>query len=62
MSKLIRIIGSIVFSAFMYCVPIIFTCSFFLGWDSFIKWILCICTIGQFLMLCAFIYFKSDEE
>ena len=37
MSKLIKIIGSIVFTAVMYAVPILFTCSICLNWNGLLK-------------------------
>lgn len=37
MSKLIKIIGSIVFTVVMYSVPILFTCSICLHWNAIFK-------------------------
>ena len=37
MSKLIKIIGGIVFTVVMYSVPILFTCSICLHWNAIFK-------------------------
>ena len=37
MSKLIKIIGSIVFTVVMYSVPILFACSICLHWNGIFK-------------------------
>ena len=37
MSKLIKIIGSIVFTVVMYSVPILFACSICLRWNGVLK-------------------------
>lgn len=62
MRKIVRIVGSIVLAALMYCVPIVFTCAFCLGWDGFMKLILLICAVGQVAILAELVYFKCDER
>lgn len=37
LGKLIKIIECIVFTAMMYAVPILFTCSICLNWNAFVK-------------------------
>ena len=54
MSKLIKIIGSIVFTVVMYAVPILFTCSICLHWNGLLKlWL----SLGVGLQIIA-IYFE----
>lgn len=61
MKEIIRILGSIVFTAVMYCVPILLTCSFCFGWDSFVKLLLCFCACGQFAAIFVLVLTKAEE-
>lgn len=40
MKEIIRILGSLVLTTIMYCVPILLTCSICLGWDDSITMVL----------------------
>ena len=54
MSKLIKIIGSIVFTVVMYSVPILFACSICLNWNGLLKlWL----SLGVGLQIIA-VYFE----
>ena len=62
MKKIINVLGSIVVAAFMYCVPIIFTCSFAYNWDGFYKLVLLTCVGCQFALLVGFVLRASDYD
>ena len=62
MKKNVKVLGSIVIAAFMYCVPVIFTCSFAYNWNGFYKLILLICAAGQFVMLVDCVLRESDYD
>ena len=51
MKEIIRILGSLVLTTIMYCVPILLTCSICLGWDDSITILLCVLASGQLLEL-----------
>lgn len=58
MSKLIKIIGSIVFTVAMYSVPILFTCSICLRWHGLLKlWF----SVGVGLQIIT-VYFEVMEK
>ena len=61
MTKIIKIIGSIIFSCVMYSLPILTTCSFCFDWDGFSKMILLICSCGQLMALIVWVYYKAEE-
>lgn len=62
MKSVLLIIGSIIFSALMYCVPILLVCSFVLKWDAFFQYLLTIFAIVQFCFLVAAIYYCGSIE
>lgn len=62
MSKIVRVLGAIVFSLLMYSVPIILTLSFVYDWDGFYRWVCCISSVGQFLVLVAAVLYKAEED
>lgn len=41
--------GAFVFTAILFAIPILWTCAWCLGWDDFIKWLLTIVIIGEYL-------------
>ena len=49
MEALIYVIGSFVFAALMYCVPILATLSVVLDWYDGIKFICIVCAFIQFM-------------
>lgn len=62
MSKLIKIIGSIVFSVAMYTVPICTACAFIKDWDGFLKLILLLVSAGQVSALVACVYLEFYDD
>ena len=61
MSKIVLILGAIVFSLLMYSVPIILTLSFVYDWDSYYQFLLVIAAGVQFLVLIAAVLHKAEE-
>ena len=61
MSKIVRVLGAIVFSLLMYSVPIIFTLSLVYDWDGFFQWVCCIAAMGQFSVVIAAVLYKTEE-
>ena len=51
-----EILGILVISAALYAIPVLIVCSFFLDWDEFIKLILCIIGLLQFVFTISFLY------
>ena len=62
MTKIIKIIGSAVFTAVMYAVPVMIACAFCLNWDGFYKLCLLIMGAGQYIVLTSIVYEKADME
>lgn len=65
MGKALRVIGAIVISLCMYCIPVITTVANLQHWDSFWQWLLFIVSSGELAMLGALIYYfasESDDE
>lgn len=58
----IKIIGSAVFSAILYALPILLTCSFAFSWDPMIKWLLVVANIILFMAVCGTIYMEVEED
>ena len=56
MNKLIQWIGSAVFAAVMYAVPILMTLSFALNWGGEWKFIHFLFALGQFIVLVCCVY------
>lgn len=61
-NKIVRAVGSIVFALAMYCIPILFACSFAYKWDASIAFILCVASAGQLLWLILTVYYKTEED
>lgn len=61
MSKIVKIIGSIVVSILLYAVPILTTCAFTLGWDKRGAYLLTIASLAEFFCLIALIFYKAEE-
>lgn len=61
MKKSVMLLGALVFTALMYCVPALLTCSFLLNWDSFVKYLLCIAAIWQFSVAVILVYFNTSD-
>lgn len=62
MKKVLLIIGSVVFTALMYCVPILLTCSFLLNFDGFIQLVLVLCAFGQLGAIFWSVYWNASED
>lgn len=62
MSKIVRLLGSIVFACLMYSVPVLAVWSLWHDWNYFVKIILVSLSLGQFLLLVSFVYSKVREE
>lgn len=58
MSAFIYVIGSFVFAALMYCIPVLTTLSFALNWADSVKFFWSICAFAQFIAL----WWKVSEE
>lgn len=50
--KIIKIIGCVVFTAIMYALPILLTCSIVFSWIPIIKTVLIIANICVFTAIC----------
>lgn len=62
MSKIVKIIGSIVVSILLYAVPILTTCAFTLGWYNFCAYLLTIASLAEFSCLVMLIILKAEED
>lgn len=62
MSKTVRLLGSVVFAAFMYAVPVLLACAFCLDWDSFAAYLLTIVALAQFTSLIGIVYDRAEED
>lgn len=60
MSKAIVILGTFVFAALMYAVPVLTTCALLLHWDGFITLMLCMVTFVQFILAVSIAYANFD--
>ena len=54
--------GAIIITLILIAIPIITTVSFCLHWDSFIKWILTILSIGEIVLACIWAYWYVDDN
>lgn len=61
MSKIVKWLGSIVFAASMYSVPILAVWSIWHGWPHPIQLLFVFFSIGQFAGLVLCVYFKVKE-
>ena len=62
MSKIVRLLGSIVFACLMYSVPVLAVWSLWHDWNYSVKIILVSFSFGQFLLLVSFVYSKVKED
>ena len=62
MKKTIILIGCVVVAVLMYSIPILLACSFFLNWDSFMKFILTLAATGELALLTFALAYKVEEE
>ena len=62
MSKIVLLLGAIVFSLLMYSVPIIVVLSFVYDWDGYYQFLLVIAAGVQFLFLVSTVLNKVEED
>lgn len=62
MSKVVKIIGSIVCSLLMYSVPIVTTIASMEHWDAFIRYILILASVGQLGCLMVLVYCHTEVD
>ena len=62
MTKIIKIIGSAIFAAVMYAVPIMLACAFCFNWNGFYKLIWLIIGAGQYLCLAILVYSEAQRD
>lgn len=62
MGAFIYVIGSFVFTVFMYCVPIMATLSIVLNWYGSIKLICIVCVFTQFIFLWCKVYEEANTK
>lgn len=62
MSKIVLLLGTIVFSLLMYSVPIIVVLSFVYDWDGYYQFLLVIAAVVQFLFLVYTVLNKVEGE
>lgn len=62
MGKIVRVIGAIVYSLFMYSVPIILTLSFAYDWNASFQFTYGVVAIGQFVVLVLDVLMKAEED
>lgn len=65
MTKIIKIIGSIVCATILYSIPILQACSFFFAWDSFVQYVLSVFSVCEFACVFVVLYaavIREDEE
>ena len=62
MDKIVRVIGAIVYSLFMYSVPIILTLSFVYDWNASFQFTYGVVAIGQFVVLVLDVLMKAKED
>ena len=61
MSKIVRLLGSVVYACLMYSVPILAVWSIWHGWPRPIQLLFVSFSIGQFLGLVLCVYYKVEE-
>ena len=62
MGKALRVIGAIVVSLLMYCIPVITTIAMLHHWDSFWQWLLVIMSICKLALVFELIYYFAESE
>ena len=62
MNKFVRELGTTSLSTIIIAIPMLTACSFCLGWFDFIKWILILLTIGEWIGVYAMIWEGSNKE
>ena len=62
MKEFITAIGILLFSLFMYAIPIVLTLSFALNWDGYVQFVLVLIAIIQLALICAAIQFIMEQE
>ena len=61
LTKVIKVIGSVIFTAILYALPILLTCSFAFSWIQPIKFFLVIINICLFTAICSMIFAKVED-
>ncbi len=61
MNKLVRELGTTSLTTIIIVIPMLTACGFCLRWSNFIKWILILLTIGEWVGVYAMIWERSDE-
>lgn len=59
--KIIKIVGTVVFTAFIYALPILLTLSFAFSWIPLIKFPLVLMNISSFIVICIAIYAEVED-
>lgn len=59
--KFIKLIGAVVFTAILYALPILLTCSFAFSWIPIIKIVLLISNLFVFTVICAAVFDVVDD-
>lgn len=62
MRKIIQWIGSVVFAAFMYCVPVLVTLSFALNWQDHWKFLYFVIGVCQFILLVGLVLMRVEDK
>ena len=62
MKAFITTIGILLFSLFMYAIPIVLTLSFALNWDGYVQFVLVLIAIIQLALICAAIQFIMEND
>ena len=59
--KVIKFIGAVVFTAILYALPILLTCSFAFSWIPLIKLVLLITNLFVFTVICMVIFGEVED-
>ena len=62
MKEFITAIGILLFSSFMYAIPIVLTLSFALNWDGSVQFVLLLIAIIQLALICTAIQFIMEND
>lgn len=62
MKDLITVIGILLFSLFMYAIPIVLTLSFVLNWGHSVQFVLVLIAIIQLAFICTAIQFIMEND
>lgn len=60
MTKTIAIFAAFVFTALMYAIPVLITCSFLLHWNRYVTLLLCGCGFVQFIGAATMAYARAE--